>query len=303
MRDQADRLRQLIDSLKRQTLNQEPVQQGAANKKAARVIAVTSGKGGVGKTNLVVNLALALSKLGMRVAILDADLGLANIEVLLSITPRYTLVDVMHGRKSMIEVLCSGPNNIKFISGGSGVEELTKLKEEQLRKFVENISLLDSISDIVLIDTGAGLSESVMSFVMGADEVLLVTTPEPTAIADGYAMIKFIFNRDPNKIIKMVVNKAENPAEAIDVLGRLCLVTEKFLQLKVYPLGYILEDDSVTRSVKMQQPFFLSFPKSQAARCIYEISQKLVKSDLREDVRPVSGIKSFVNRLANLLNM
>lgn len=302
MKDQADKLRQIIDNLKaKQAVNQAALLENF-KKKSAKVITVTSGKGGVGKTNITINLAIALSELGYRVVILDADFGLANIDVLFGIIPQHTLVDVIHNRKNILEVLCDGPNNVKFISGGSGVEELIKIEKGQLDKFISNITLLDRLADIILIDTGAGLSDNVMNFVMAADEVLLVTTPEPTSITDAYALIKMVSNRDKNKVIRVVVNKAENLSEASDILNKLSLVADKFLSLKLNPLGYILQDDMVIKAVKLQQPFLLNFPKSQAARSIRELSRKLVEEKDKKQDNETTGIRGFVNRLVSFLN-
>jgi flagellar biosynthesis protein FlhG len=297
--DQAERLRQIIDNLKlRQAVNQANLINNI-REKTARVITVTSGKGGVGKTNITINLAIALSEMGHRVTILDADFGLANIDILFGIIPQFTLVDVIHNRKNIHEVLSDGPKNIKFISGGSGVEELIKIEKAQLEKFVENISLLDKLSDIILIDTGAGLSDNVMSFVMAADEILLVTTPEPTSITDAYTLIKMVSNRDKDKIIKLVINRAESLNEADDLLNKLSFVSEKFLKLKLHPLGYILQDDIVIKAVKLQQPFSISFPKCQAAKQIKEISKKLIENKDQNVNNENLGIKGFVNRLVN----
>lgn len=302
MMDQADRLRQIIENLKiRQAVNQANLLQNI-RKKTARVITVTSGKGGVGKTNVTINLAIALSEMGHRVTILDADFGLANIDVLFGMIPKYTLVDVIHNRKNILEVLTDGPKNIKFISGGSGVEELIKIEKSQLEKFVENISLLDKLSDIIIIDTGAGLSDNVMSFVMAADEILLVTTPEPTSITDAYALIKMVSNRDKEKLIKVVINRAENQTEANDILNKLSLVADKFLKLKLHPLGYILQDEMVIKAVKLQQPFTISFPKSHAARQVREIAKQIIENKDQDMNNENAGIRGFVNRLVHFLN-
>lgn len=302
MMDQAEKLRQIIDNLKLRHAASQANLLNSIKKKTAKVITVTSGKGGVGKTNITVNLAIALSELGKRVTILDADFGLANIDVLLGIIPKHTLVDVIYNNKNILEVLADGPKNIKFMSGGSGVEELVKLDSNQLEKFVRNISLLDKLADVVIIDTGAGLSDSVMSFVMAADEVILVTTPEPTSITDAYALIKMVSNRDKNKTIKVIVNRAESVSEANDILNKLSMVTEKFLTLKLHPLGFILHDEMVVKAVKMQQPFALSFPKSQASKQIKDISRKLIEEKIDKVNQEETGIKSFVNRLVSLLN-
>jgi flagellar biosynthesis protein FlhG len=302
MIDQAEKLRQMINNLKlRQSISQAALL-NTVKKKSAKVITVTSGKGGVGKTNVTINTAIALSELGLRVVILDADFGLANIDILFGIIPKFTLVDVIHNRKNILEVLSDGPKNIKFISGGSGVEELIKLEKSQLEIFVDNISLLDKIADVILIDTGAGLSDNVMNFVMAADEVLLVTTPEPTSITDAYALIKTVSNRDKGKIIKVIVNRAESVNEANDILNKLFLVAQKFLTLKLHPLGFILQDEAVIKAVKLQQPFSLAFPKSQAAKQIREIAKKLAEGN--RDIQKVEnmGIKGFVNRMVNFLN-
>jgi flagellar biosynthesis protein FlhG len=302
MMDQAEKLRQIIDNLKLRQAMSETNLFSTMKGQTAKVITVTSGKGGVGKTNITVNLAIALSEMGKRVTIIDADFGLPNIDVMLGIVPKYTLLDVINDNRNILEVLSDGPRNIRFISGGSGVEELVKLDKDQLDKFVSNIALLDRISDVILIDTGAGLSENVMSFVMAADEVLLVTTPEPTSITDAYALIKMIANRDKDKKVRVIVNRAENANEARDILMKLSVVTDRFLELKIDPLGYILQDEMVIKAVKMQQPFSLSYPKCQASKHIKDISSKIfnVKYDKSNDEN--TGIKSFVSRLVNLLN-
>lgn len=299
MMDQAEKLRQIIANLKnRHVANQENPEKQAV-RRSSRVITVTSGKGGVGKTNIAVNLAISLSEYGFKVIILDADFGLANIDVLFGIVPQYTLLDVINNKKNIFDILTEGPKNIKFISGGSGVEQLTKLDKVQLEKFVENISYLDKLADYIIIDTGAGVSESVLSFVMAADEVLLVTTPEPTSITDAYALIKMVGNRDKTKPIKLIINRAETQTEAENILKKLALVADKFLYLKLLPLGFLLNDDLIPKSVRMQQPFTIAFPKSNIAKQIRDICKKLVQ--IRVD-RNQGGMRAFVNKLVGFLN-
>lgn len=301
MMDQAEKLRQAIDNLKlRQAAAQADIKLPKV-KRSARVITVTSGKGGVGKTNVTINLAIALSEQGYRVVILDADFGLANIDVLFGIIPKYTLLHVINNEKNILEVLSDGPMNTKFVSGGSGVEDLVKLDRHQIMKFVENMALLDKLADIIIVDTGAGLSENVMSFIMAADEVLLVTTPEPTSITDAYALIKMMSNRDKSKKIRLVVNRTESSDEANDVLNKLVLVADKFLGITLMPTGYIMHDDAVVKAVKQQKPFFISFPKSQAAKNIREISARLIEKSGTADVQISSGIRGFLNRLVGLM--
>jgi len=299
MKDQAYKLREMINNLKMMQLEQQTETENYENKNS-RVITVTSGKGGVGKTNFSVNLAIALRELGYKVIVIDADLGLANVDVVLGLIPRYTLVDALNSEKNILEIICEGPSGIKFISGGSGIEDLIKLSGEKLDKFINNISQLDRYFDIIIFDTGAGLSDSIVRFVMAADEVIVVTTPEPTSITDAYALIKTIAKRGKKDKIKIVVNKAESVKEGDEVLSKIMLATEKFLDIKPEPLGVLLYDELVVKAVKMQQPFYLSFPNSQASRMMKQITRKLVNIDNKDDGYRDRGIKGFIKRLAGI---
>ncbi len=297
MNDQAEMLRKIVNMKTGNHTNDMPAEN---SEKKARVITVTSGKGGVGKTNITVNLALALSRMGLKVVILDVDFGLANIDVLFGIVPKYTLLDLMHEEKSIFEVLTDGPENIKFLSGGSGVEELLRLDRKKLKKFISSIGLLDKLFDVIIIDTGAGLSPNVMSFIMAADEVILVTTPEPTAITDAYALVKMVSRRNRKKKIDILVNKAESIREANDIANKLCIVSEKFLSFKLLKLGYILYDENVTKSVKMQKPFSMVNPKCQAAKNITEIAEKLFLDNQHDEI---GGAKGFISRLLSFFGV
>lgn len=299
MIDQADKLRQIISNIKNKNAQVQVAPERDMSRRNSRVITVTSGKGGVGKTNIAVNLGITLSEYGFKVIILDADFGLANIDVLFGIVPQYTLLDVINNKRNILEILTEGPKNIKFISGGSGVEQLAKLDKIQLDKFIENIGLLDKLADFIIIDTGAGVSENVISFIMAADEVLLVTTPEPTSITDAYALIKMVSNRDESRHIKLIVNRAENQTEAENILKKLSLVAERFLSVKLSPLGFILNDEAISKSVRMQQPFTIAYPKGNPTKQIRDISKKLVQ--IRADGNQ-GGMKAFVSRLVNFLN-
>jgi flagellar biosynthesis protein FlhG len=300
MKDQAERLREIISSIK--TYKDDEKSTGSlTNKPESRVITITSGKGGVGKTNFTVNLGIKFAQMGLRVVIIDADLGLSNVDVVMGRMSKYNLSDVINSNKDILEILEEGPNGVKFISGGSGVQELVKLNKTQLVDLLMKLGKLDEEADVILIDTGAGLSENVISFVHAAREVILVTTPEPTSITDAYALIKTITRKDKMKIIKVVVNRADNAAEAFNILDKLYVVTQKFLDVKLQKLGYILNDANVTKAVKIQQPFVISFSRSEASKNLHEIALTLI--DNKElNTNSASGIKVFINKLTNLFN-
>lgn len=290
MRDQANRLREIVNKV-----NNDNIETSIETlKTSAKVITVTSGKGGVGKTNVTINLAISLSKLGYRVVVIDADLGLANIDVVLGIMPKYSLVDIIKNGKNVLDVLTTGPNKVKFISGGSGVEELTRLSQLELENFVRNIGLLDKIADVILIDTGAGISENVLRFAMAADDVVVVTTPEPTATTDAYALIKAIGVRNKNKTIRLVVNKTETAIEAQTAMQKLNNVAKKFLQVKLSFLGYISNDPFVSKAVKQQKPFVVVYPECTASKNLTEIAKKIMQEPA--GTGKSTGIKGFFNK-------
>lgn len=267
----------------------------------AKVITVTSGKGGVGKTSITANLALSLSQKGYRVVIVDADLGLSNIDVVFGIVPRYSLLELIKNEKGILDILCDGPNNIKFISGGSGVKELVKLDQISLDAFIANMSLLDHIADYILIDTGAGLSETVMNFVLSADEVILVITPEPTSITDAYALVKTISFERKSCSVKVLINRAENENEAKSVFNNFAMVADRFLGMRLESLGYLPFDQLFTKSVKLQKPYLMSFPKNSTSKLIAEVADQLIsKPDYNGNHQ--SGIKGFINRFVGLFS-
>ncbi|HYE08905.1 MAG TPA: MinD/ParA family protein [Patescibacteria group bacterium] len=300
MKDQAERLREIISSIKNYKEDEKSTG-SLTDKPGSRVITITSGKGGVGKTNFTVNLGIKFAQMGLRVVIIDADLGLSNVDVVMGKMSKYNLSDVINSNKDILEILEEGPNGVKFISGGSGVQELVKLNKTQLVDLLMKLGKLDEEADVILIDTGAGLSENVISFVHAAREVILVTTPEPTSITDAYALIKTITQKDKMKNIKVVVNRADNAAEAFNILDKLNVVTQKFLGVKLQKLGYILNDSNVIKAVKIQQPFVISFSKSEASKNLNEIALTLM--DNKElSTTAASGIKVFINKLTNLFN-
>ena len=289
--DQASKLRNIFQQKMNDTANNTNF--------SSRVITVTSGKGGVGKSNTTVNLAIQLSKLGKKVVILDADLGLANVELLLGVVPKYSLADVMNGSKTIEEILTPGPSGVQFISGGSGVKELVRVSDAQLNFFLQNLKKLDSIADIILVDTGAGLSNSVMSFVKAVEEVIVVTTPEPTAITDAYSLIKVLKNETENlPKISFIINRVEDEKEGMDIFSKLEKVSSKFLQINLNYLGSVPFDTYLVKAVKKQEPVVNLFPRAISAKAFENIGNKLMNIEVDDK----KGITSFIKRLVSSFN-
>lgn len=242
----------------------------------ARVITVTSGKGGVGKSNVSLNLAIQLSRLEKRVVVLDADFGLANVEVMLGIRPEYNLADLIFHGRDLRDVVSPGPENIGFISGGSGLRELTNLNSDQIQSLVRMMYELDNIADVVIIDTGAGISDSVIDLVLASSEVLLVATPEPTSITDAYALLKTLCRHEEfyenNTKIRMVANRACGYNEGKELFDKLDTVVEKFLNMKMQYLGYIPYDEKLPKSVMRQQPVTVVYPNAASSRAMFELA-------------------------------
>jgi flagellar biosynthesis protein FlhG len=263
-----------------------------------RVVAVSSGKGGVGKSNVVANLGIALAMRGRRVMILDADLGMANIDVIFGINPKFNLKHLLDGEKRLDEIVISGPHSIKIVPGGSGVPELANLSDNQQQKLIESFIELERTADITFIDTGAGISKDVISFILAAREALIITTPEPTAITDAYGLIKVLTQRDLNVDTKVVVNMVSSEKEGREIADRIVMAAKQFLNKKVEPLGYILADPSVYASVRQQVPFVLGYPNAKASRCIGNLAASIDRIP-NDDQRVASrnGFKGFLSRL------
>lgn len=264
--DQAQNLRNIIKA-------------GSTREVLSRVITITSGKGGVGKSNLAINLAISLSRLGKKVIVLDADFGLANIEVMLGIRPQYNLSDLMFRGRSLSEIITKGPENVGFISGGSGIREMTSLTREQLINLSARLSELDRQADVVIIDTGAGISENVMEFVMSSAEVFLIATPEPTSITDAYALLKTL-NHQPEFTrehchIKLIANKVNNEKNGKELFEKLSVVADKFLNISLEYMGAIPSDINMSKAVMKQQPLTIAYPNSQAARAIDDMARSI----------------------------
>jgi flagellar biosynthesis protein FlhG len=241
-----------------------------------RVIAVTSGKGGVGKTNIVTNLALALSRQGVRVLVLDGDLGLANVDLLLGIAPQYDLQDVVLGGRAIEEIVLDGPDGVRIVPASSGVEELANLDEYRTEVLLRSLSELEREVDLILIDSPSGIGSHATSLVQAADEILVVTTPEPTSFSDAYAMIKVLSKRPLKCTPSLLVNQANSEEEALEVARRVRSVAKRFLNLDVPYWGFILADESVPKSVVRQEPFLSTYPYSPASSCIYQLARRVL---------------------------
>lgn len=283
MGDQAERLREIVKKNMTKT-NQ------------ARVLTITSGKGGVGKTNFAVNLGIALSKLGQKIVLVDADLGLANVDVMLGLIPKYNLGHVLLGEKKIADIIINGPEGIKIIPSGSGMYKLANLSDKKLAQCLEYLNQLEKSTDFILIDTGAGLSKNVLKFTLAAGEVIIITTPEPTAITDAYGIIKVIAASKRDLPIRVVINMVKNEKEAEEVMERLSAVSQRFLGLDLERLGFIQLDATVPKAVKEQQPFILSHPRSMVAQNINQIASKLVNGN----IQATSGSVSFFERLLGI---
>jgi len=270
-----------------------------APRKKTKFISVTSGKGGVGKTSFTINLAISLSQMGYRTFIIDADLGTANVDVLLNLQPRYNLTHILNREKDILDIIIDGPGGIHLIPGGSGLQNLADLDEWQFNRLINSFQTLEKFADIILIDTGAGLSKNVINFILASDDVIVVTTPEPHAITDAYAIIKVMDERNTTLTPKLILNRVESPEEAKQVSGKMIKVTERFLTLRLKSLGYILEDIHVLRAIKKLRPFVLTEPQSPATRCVKNIAQKLVSPDVSNnlDIR-----KGFFHRVRELFS-
>ncbi|MDR1286824.1 MAG: MinD/ParA family protein [Treponema sp.] len=248
-----------------------------------RLITVTSGKGGVGKTNLSVNMALAYARLGKKVVVMDADLGLANVNVILNVIPKYNLYHVIRKQKTMKEIMVDTVYGISIVAGASGFSKIANLTEEERQNFINELDSLSN-ADIIIIDTSAGVSSNVLDFIAAADDAVIIATPEPTAITDAYGIIKIIATEyeNFNMGLKLVVNRVKSAVEAKKVADRMINIAGQFLNLKVDYLGFIFDDPVVSQAVLRQKPFTVIDPRCKASICVQHIVNRMEKSELRE---------------------
>jgi flagellar biosynthesis protein FlhG len=247
----------------------------AGHKEPARVLVVTSGKGGVGKTNIAANLAICLAASGKKVLLFDADLSLGNLDVLMNINSRYNVSHLISGRKSVEEVTHVGPEGLDIICGASGLEELADLTDFQRERLLRELSKLQRDNDVIVVDTGAGISKSVVSFCLAADHVLVVTTPEATAITDAYAMIKVLSKNRFDGRISVIVNMAENASEGRKVYQQISSVAMRFLNTQIYGAAVLVRDERLNSAVRMRKPVVLAYPKCRISNSIMALAAKL----------------------------
>jgi flagellar biosynthesis protein FlhG len=261
---------------------------------SSRVVAITSGKGGVGKTNVVAGLAVCLARMGQRVIILDADFGLANIDILLGLSPKYTLEHVLRGERVLEEILVEGPEGVRILPASSGIQELTRLDTAAELRLVQGLQRVSENADWLLIDTAAGIHDSVVKLLMAAQEVILVTTPEPTSLVDAYAMVKVVHLRDPKKPFWVLVNNGQNMDEAEETIAQLQAATERFLGRTLQVLGMIPTDAFLLQAVRQQRCVAQVFPRSPAARALQQMARLLLE---KVPLKP-EGFSAFWNQLS-----
>ena len=284
--DQAEQLRNIIKAN-----SQLPL---------ARVITVTSGKGGVGKSNTAINLAVQLQKLGQRVVILDADFGLANIEIMFGAIPGHNLSDLIYQGMQMKDIITQGPMDIGFISGGSGIAGMANLNRDSLDYIVMKLRELDEMADIVIVDTGAGISDAVLEFLVASGEVLLVTTPEPTSITDSYSLIKALARHpkysSETTTVKVVANRVRGEQEAEQLFHKLETVVDKYLKIPIEYLGMVPQDEQLARAVMQQMPVSIENPGAKSAMAYEQLAAKLMNRETGK-VQPRRGMAAFFTHI------
>ena len=286
--DQSDQLRNIIKA------NNQP------QRPLARVITVTSGKGGVGKSNTAINLAIQFRKMGQRVIILDADFGLANIEIMFGAVPKHNLCDLIYQGKNIKEIITWGPMEVGFISGGSGIAGMSNLSRDYLNYIVQNLVQLDEMADTIIIDTGAGISDAVLEFLVASGEILLVTTPEPTSITDSYSLLKAL-NRHPRysgetTSVKVIANKVADEEEAKALFAKLEAVVVRYLRVPVTYLGMIPQDQLLVRAVMQQMPVSLENPRARSTLAYEELAAKLMNKELNRNLTK-RGMAAFFSHI------
>ena len=292
MLEQTNELGKLISGKEKKTLslmdNSKAIKE-SQSPPSTHIIAVTSGKGGVGKSTLCVNLGISLANMGFKVLLLDGDLGLANLNVLMGIIPDHSLYDVIRGKKKLSDIIISTSFGLDIIAGANGISQLADISQSQRELLVRQLADLNGY-DIMLIDTGAGINANVISLALASDEILVITTPEPTSITDAYAMIKSIVVHDPQRTVRLLINRAPSALEAKRAADRLKSITSRFLSASVDILGFVFEEEVVQKSVRSQRPLMVVYPGAKSSACVSHIGAQL--TNLTEQTQP-KGIRVF----------
>ena len=273
---------------------------GRQTRPLARVITVTSGKGGVGKSNTSINLAIQFRRQGKRVVILDADFGLANIEIMFGAVPKHNLYDLIYQGKSIQEIITWGPMNVGFISGGSEISGMANLNREQLSYIIQNLAQLDAIADIIIVDTGAGIADAVLEFLVASGEILLVTTPEPTSITDSYSLLKALyrhpkFNEEETKV-KLIANRVQKEEEVEILFHKLNTVVARYLKVPMIFLGSVPQDAFLSQAVMQQGPVSLQSPDAKSSLAYERIAGRLLGRE-ESQRQPKRGIAAFFSHI------
>lgn len=266
----------------------------------ARVITVTSGKGGVGKSNTSINLAIQFRRIGKRVIILDADFGLANIEIMFGAVPRHNLCDLIYQGKNIQEIITWGPMEVGFISGGSGIAGLSNLNRDYLDYIIQNLVELDAITDIIIVDTAAGISDAVLEFLVASGEILLVTTPEPTSITDSYSLLKALYRHsrfdEANTKVKMIANRVGREAEGEILFHKLNAVVARYLKVPMTYLGSVPQDAQLAKAVMQQIPVSIQNPGARSSQAYEQIAKRLLDKE-EERRQPKRGMAAFFSHI------
>jgi flagellar biosynthesis protein FlhG len=304
MNDQATTLRQMAtleSAVSTAATRNDRVNNSVSDASHARTIAITGGKGGVGKSNVAVNVALELASAGWRVTLLDADLALANADVLLGVNPQYHLGHVLSGERMLYEVIIETDNGVRLIPGGSGIEELANLSRAQQRRLIAELSAMEDDSDFLIVDTPAGIAHNVTSVLQAASEVIVVTTPDPTAIVDAYATIKVLHRQSPTKPISLIVNDVVGIGDAEQTFSQINAAAKRFLQHPIEHLGTIPRDAELAEAVRRQVPVVYYAPQTPASRSLRLIAKRLDQRR-RASLDTTKGSHSFWSQLAQAEN-
>ena len=276
MLDQAQKLRQLVEDKSVDNLK-------------TKIITVTSGKGGVGKSNFVVNLSIELSKLGKKVLIFDADIGMANDDVLMGFLPKFNIYDIIFRNKRIEEVMISGPFGVKLIAGGSGLSRIEELTEYQREIFLKALTSLEEF-DYIIMDTGAGINRSVMGFIACCDDLIVITTPEPTSLTDSYSLLKAVNHFKIKNKAKIVVNRTLEAKEGVTTYTKFNNAVSNFLKIKMEYIGNLSEDRKIVQAVREQKPFVISYPNCEASQDINKIALKIMGEESAEVNTNIQGL-------------